>query len=327
VRDVSPRRHEQDVSRGALVVIGGVALLASACGGSSGAGVAQVSSTTTGTDTSTGSSSDDPVGYWACMRSHGFPDFPDPESRPGGVVVLPVQPPGIDPDSPQVKAAQRACQKLLPDGGTPRVQQQGGVADDGEMRTVITLVLAGTLPAGTLLAAGCGGSAQGPGVATVGAGGTTTAAQSGTGSGLRYAACMRSHGVRNFPDPDRNGAIYIGPGVNTHSPTYLAAQRECLAKTGVGQLKARRQAVLQERMLRFASCMRAHGVPAFPDPVVSNGHLHVRLPNRQGLNVNSPLFRAAQAACQSRLDPRMVRKLVGGLALPPAKKAGGGGGK
>jgi hypothetical protein len=195
------------------------------------------------------------------------------------------------------------------------------------MRAASISALVASLTGLGLLAAGCGGGEQAPGVASVAAGGTTTTAQSGTSSGTSYAACMRSHGVRNFPDPDSNGVTHIGPGVNTHEPTYAAAQRACRAGTPGGRLTAQQEAALQERMLRFASCMRAHGVPAFPDPFVSNGHLHVRLPNRQGLNVNSPLFRAAQAACQSRLDPRMVRKLVGGLALPPAKKAGGGDGK
>jgi hypothetical protein len=194
----------------------------------------------------------------------------------------------------------------------------------GEMRTIFALVLAGTLSAGSLVVAGCGGGSEGPGVASVGEGGTTTTAQSGTRDGLRYAACMRSHGVRNFPDPDTNGVTPDVPGMNKRSPTYLVAARECRAYAAGGQLTAQQEAELQQRMLRFASCMRAHGVPAFPDPVVGNGRIDMRLPNGQGLDRDSPRFRAAQTACQSRLDPRYVRKLVGGTSAKPTRtnKAG-----
>lgn len=52
--------------------------------------------------------------YSACMRSHGVPGFPDP-SFSGGHASLSIQSgSGIDPDSPQFQAAQRACQKNLP---------------------------------------------------------------------------------------------------------------------------------------------------------------------------------------------------------------------
>ena len=63
----------------ALAIVGvvGLTLLASACGGSSGAHVAQIG-TTTGPKRS--AASDDPNAYSACMRSHGVGNFPDPDS-------------------------------------------------------------------------------------------------------------------------------------------------------------------------------------------------------------------------------------------------------
>jgi hypothetical protein len=48
--------------------------------------------------------------YVACMRSHGYPNFPDPNSS-GDLVI----PQGVDPNSPQFDSAQRACQSLLPE--------------------------------------------------------------------------------------------------------------------------------------------------------------------------------------------------------------------
>lgn len=48
-----------------------------------------------------------------CMRKNGVANFPDPQN--GMMRIKPGQ--GIDPNAPQFKAAQKACQKYLP-GGT-----------------------------------------------------------------------------------------------------------------------------------------------------------------------------------------------------------------
>jgi hypothetical protein len=50
----------------------------------------------------------------ACMRSHGFPAFPDPTFTDGKVDVS--VPPGIDQDSPRFKSAAETCTKLIPTG-------------------------------------------------------------------------------------------------------------------------------------------------------------------------------------------------------------------
>lgn len=65
--------------------------------------------------------------FSACMRSHGVPNFPDPEfhSSAGGVSVRLGSkrggPGGIDPSSPKFQAAQKACQSMGfgPKGGPP----------------------------------------------------------------------------------------------------------------------------------------------------------------------------------------------------------------
>jgi hypothetical protein len=59
--------------------------------------------------------------FSACMRTHGVPNFPDPEFRHGGGTVrLRIggagKGAGIDPNSPQFQAAQKACQSTLPKG-------------------------------------------------------------------------------------------------------------------------------------------------------------------------------------------------------------------
>jgi hypothetical protein len=50
----------------------------------------------------------------ACMRSHGFPDFPDPVFSNDNVTFN--NPTHIDPNSPQYKTALAICDKLIPAG-------------------------------------------------------------------------------------------------------------------------------------------------------------------------------------------------------------------
>jgi hypothetical protein len=50
----------------------------------------------------------------ACMRSHGFPDFPDPTFGTNTVTFN--IPPNIDPNSSQAKNAEAICAKLIPPG-------------------------------------------------------------------------------------------------------------------------------------------------------------------------------------------------------------------
>jgi hypothetical protein len=52
-----------------------------------------------------------------CMRSHGVANFPDPKASGAGVGLVIGKNSGIDPNSPQFKAAQQACKKLLPGQG------------------------------------------------------------------------------------------------------------------------------------------------------------------------------------------------------------------
>jgi len=54
------------------------------------------------------------VKFVNCMRKHGEPNFPDPNSNGTFVLSGGVNP--IDPTSPQFKSAMSACHKLLPPG-------------------------------------------------------------------------------------------------------------------------------------------------------------------------------------------------------------------
>lgn len=103
-----------------------------------------------------------------------------------------------------------------------------------------------------------------------------------------------------MPDPQKNSNGTYGVGIPANSKVsqsvVLAAAQACrqYAPTGLGVTPAQ-QAKNETLALKFAVCMRAHGVTNFPDPS-SNGAFKVS-PN-SGLDQNSPTFQAAAAACR-----------------------------
>jgi hypothetical protein len=192
------------------------------------------------------------------------------------------------------------------------------------------VVLAGV----ALLVAGCGGSSS-PGVAHLsssasGGSAANTGGKSSTPESsastqqkmVAYSQCMRSHGVPEFPEPteghllihtsNHNGHV---TGVDPQSSQFQAAQKVCakLLPNG-GVLSAAEVTKMGERALKFSQCMRAHGVPNFPDPNISGGGVRLTIRGGpSGIDPNSPQFKAAQKTCQSDL-PR-----------PPGVKGGPGG--
>ena len=61
-----------------------------------------------------------------CMRSHGVPNFPDPQfqSGPGGGIGVRIGGAGINPNSPAFQAAQKACGSIL--GRAPVIAKASG---------------------------------------------------------------------------------------------------------------------------------------------------------------------------------------------------------
>ena len=119
---------------------------------------------------------------------------------------------------------------------------------------------------------------------------------------------MRSHGVADFPDPDSKGRIRITggmtadgkrTGLDPNSPQWQKAMTSCkqFAPNG-GEPDAKAQAAAIKQMLAFATCMRAHGVPKFPDPqVAQGGAIKQTMKPGDGLDPASPTFQAAQTTC------------------------------
>jgi hypothetical protein len=71
--------------------------------------------------------------FSACMRAHGI-NMPDPTFSGNGATVRAGDPgsdPSFDPNSAEFKAAQKVCQKLLPDQGKGMVTSGSGGAGSG----------------------------------------------------------------------------------------------------------------------------------------------------------------------------------------------------
>jgi hypothetical protein len=189
-------------------------------------------------------------------------------------------------------------------------------------RTVRTLALVGVTGL-TLAASACGGS-SGAKVAQVG---TTSANHPRPHGPQAFSACMRSHGVPTFPDPDSSGTIHVPSSIDD-LPTAKAAYRACRSLApSEGSLTGQGDVLTQDRLLAFAKCMRAHGVPNFPDPQVVNGHIADMHAAGQ-IDPSSPIVIAGMAACRSTLGPNSAggaEKLVQGAASrPPGGKGGKG---
>jgi hypothetical protein len=169
-------------------------LLATACGGGpSPAASAGESTSPTGASTSSPSA----VAYSRCMRSHGLPNFPDPDAK-GNWSNVDARHLGVS--GTQYQAAEQACQRLLPTGGS--LQQQTNQC-----------LWFGNCPPALL--------------------------QQLLDIEREYARCMRTHGVPNWPDPTINKgrpAFDLGSaGIDvqsTGSSQFMAKDDECRRLVG-----------------------------------------------------------------------------------------------
>jgi hypothetical protein len=158
-----------------------------------------------------------------------------------------------------------------------RVTRRLRRAQPPPVRTAAAIIAAAAL---ALLAAAC---SSGSSPSSAGSGGSLAAGGSaGFPSAVAYSACMRSHGVPNYPDPDNNGQLPKTDAqlLGLSTSRYQAAQQACqhLLPTGGSIQQQEHQcmqnsdcppALVQQMMaadLKLARCMRSHGVPNFPDP-------------------------------------------------------------
>jgi hypothetical protein len=104
-----------------------------------------------------------------------------------------------------------------------------------------------------LALAACGSSAKKP-------------ASAGKVPGPAFAACMRAHGVKNFPDPQPEGGFNFSSNIDIASPAFRAANKAC-GDEAPGAIAPPKPSEHQKTLAVKASrCMRAHGITQFPDP-------------------------------------------------------------
>jgi len=126
--------------------------------------------------------------------------------------------------------------------------------------------------------------------------GNQTAPATGQEQALKYAQCMRASGVPGFPDPDPSGQFRGVGHEQQDNPKFRAAQQACRDLAPGGEHENFGDPAFVEQMREFSQCMRANGVPDFPDPD-AQGRLRGAGHEQQG----DPKFNAAMQACRAKL--------------------------
>jgi hypothetical protein len=196
------RRPQRGWRPAAAIPAAAALVLLAACGGSP-ANTTGPSNTTGGPSNTTGGTahSQSAVAFSQCMRSHGLPDYPDPDSS-GTLPKASAQLLGVS--SSVFDAAQRACQPLLPATG-------GSLTASSIQQCYLAFVCPQAL------------------------------VQQALSAGRVFAQCMRSHGVPYWPDPtvDAQGRPLFNINVPRPQPAQVtAAGNECTRLDPAGSLLA-----------------------------------------------------------------------------------------
>jgi hypothetical protein len=154
----------------------------------------------------------------------------------------------------------------------------------------------------------------------------------------KHAECIRSHGVPDFPDPQvktsghKTAVRAIVSASVVDSPHFKAAQEACKglepAPPGQGQ-SPQQQRERGQAMLAFAQCLRAHGVPGFPDPN-AEGQLSFEMIKKAGVDLQAPAVLPAARACvgvtHGQITFPQVQEAIRHSTEPQSGDGGEGGG-
>jgi len=127
------------------------------------------------------------------------------------------------------------------------------------------------LATAALIGAGCSNGSAGNSDT-----GATSSSHSATSTGahkklsardkaVKFAECIRAHGVSDFPDPNKENQFEYG--VSVTPAVWTRATTACKDLQPPGTLSSKRTPKQQSASLRFAKCVRDNGVKDFPDPV------------------------------------------------------------
>ena len=166
--------------------------------------------------------------------------------------------------------------------------------------------MGGLLVVVALVGTACGGGDRGEGVASLGGSKESPSGRSGgkdfETAALAFAKCMRERGVEVETNPDGTGGVAINLG-ETDPQKAQAAEKECrhhlegvAPPEGAPRMSAEERARQLESMLRFARCMRGHGID-FPDPR-EDGSGRLLFGPDESEDIRDPDFRAAEEQCR-----------------------------
>ncbi len=120
------------------------------------------------------------------------------------------------------------------------------------------------------LISACGSSAP---AATGSGGDANNSTAANHEKAVKFAECMRSNGVSEFPDPDASGqfayGIKAGSPLDPSSAAWQTAIGACKGLESARLIPTTFTTKQTEARLKFAQCVRANGVPDFPDPTAT----------------------------------------------------------
>jgi hypothetical protein len=129
-----------------------------------------------------------------------------------------------------------------------------------------------------VISAGCSnGSAENSNTGTTSNTGTAKSSGSSTAAShnstatprekaVKFAECMRENGYPDFPDPKASGE-FPSFGISVSPAVWVKALGACKELQPPGSFSAHMSPKQLSAALKFAQCIRAHGVKDFPDPV------------------------------------------------------------
>jgi hypothetical protein len=136
--------------------------------------------------------------------------------------------------------------------------------------------------------------------ACAGSGSSSASPSTAVQQAVAFAQCMRIHGAPSWPDPNSQGVFISDKATRADFRAPASANRACQhLLPSVGHLTPAQQRQDTTQALKFVACMRSHGIPDWPDPVVDAGG--VVFNGTGGVAPGSPLMRSAQQACRMRL--------------------------
>jgi hypothetical protein len=121
---------------------------------------------------------------------------------------------------------------------------------------------------------------------------------------VKFAECMRSNGVSQFPDPSPSGQFTIdgvvnGSSLDPSAPAFEQAMNACKNLEPTGFTGSRRSPQQTAAALKFAQCIRTNGVPDFPDPANGQPLVDTNLIPSAATSSGMSILNAAMQKCHA----------------------------